>query len=79
MVEVEVSYRDMDSLGRVVLPAKWRKYLPQSLALYRIENEIIIKSRETGSFKKIRGSIPARGNKSIDELKEEGARDWQRE
>lgn len=80
MVTLGVSYREIDSLGRIVIPAGWRKTLPTSLMLVRYDDEIVIKPRVPGSFLKMKGKFPGKPGKiDFDEMKAAGAMDWQRE
>ncbi len=80
MVNVEFIYRDVDSLGRIVLPAGWRKDMSGKLVLFRVGEEIIIRQRAPDLFRKLKGTLPA-GRKagSIDGLKASGAMDWKLE
>ncbi|MBI4148412.1 AbrB/MazE/SpoVT family DNA-binding domain-containing protein [Candidatus Woesearchaeota archaeon] len=42
---MEVVEREIDSLGRIVIPKNWRKYLGQDVVLYRIGEEVRVKSK----------------------------------
>lgn len=80
MVNVDVMYRDIDALGRIVLPASWRKHMASKLVLYKIGNEIVIRQRAPNSFRKLKGTLPAgKRIRGLDELKAAGAMDWKPE
>lgn len=80
MVVLDFTYRRVDALGRIVLPAQWRRQMSDDLVMFRLGDEIIIKQKTPGAFSKLKGSLPVKKNEpSLDEFKAKGAMDWSRE
>ncbi|MBI3587871.1 hypothetical protein HY995_01520 [Candidatus Micrarchaeota archaeon] len=79
MANIDVAYREIDGTGRIVLPATWRKGMSKRLVLFKFENEIVIKEKKAGAFRKLRGALPAKPGADLDTLRAEGAADWKLE
>ncbi len=60
---MEALEREIDTLGRIVIPKSWRKQLGQHIILYRIGNEVRIKPKSTkklSEFPKIEVALKAK-------------------
>lgn len=75
MVFIDLVERDVDELGRIVMPARWRRGMSNHLLLYKFQDEIIIREKKAGVMKKLRGTLEASDKdlREIGRLKSEGA------
>lgn len=50
---MEVLERNIDALGRIVIPKSWRKYLGSEVFLFRVGDEVRLKSKKAKKFSEL--------------------------
>ena len=61
---MEIVEREIDKLGRIVIPKAWRASLGKNVMLYHIDGEVRVKPRQTKKFSTLKLKIDITSNLS---------------